>query len=275
MLVENVPLALRGRPARDRRAALPVDPAGRAREHRRRADRRHADAAARRRAGEHVVEFKLAGYFDTRQTIKVEGGKERIVQADLKALPTGPTPEQVARTEDGDVVVGREHAAAGRVRRRLRPRLPVLLLRAAHRRRVRAQAGRPGPGRRVPELRPDEHAGAPRAHAAGGGRAAGGRGARRLRRRRRQQRHEHRLLRPGGGRIAGLRRRGGLLARPAPVGLDRPVLPVDGPGGERRVAERLLQGPRTRISGARRTRTSSTATTRPASASAARASTRA
>lgn len=49
-------------------------------------------------AGEHVVEFKLAGYFDTRQTIKVEGGKERIVQADLKQLPTGPTPEQVQRT---------------------------------------------------------------------------------------------------------------------------------------------------------------------------------
>ena len=49
-------------------------------------------------AGEHIVEFKMAGYFDTRQTIKVEGGKERIVQADLKALPNGPTPEQVART---------------------------------------------------------------------------------------------------------------------------------------------------------------------------------
>jgi hypothetical protein len=48
-------------------------------------------------AGEHVVEFKLAGYFDSRQTIKVEGGKERIVQADLKMLPTGPTPEQVMR----------------------------------------------------------------------------------------------------------------------------------------------------------------------------------
>lgn len=50
-------------------------------------------------AGEHVVEFKLAGYFDSRQTIKVEGGRERIVSADLKALPTGPTPEQVLRTK--------------------------------------------------------------------------------------------------------------------------------------------------------------------------------
>ena len=48
-------------------------------------------------AGEHVVEFKMAGYFDSRQTIKVEGGKERIVSADLKLLPTGPSPEQVTR----------------------------------------------------------------------------------------------------------------------------------------------------------------------------------
>ncbi len=50
-------------------------------------------------AGEHVIEFRMAGYFDSKQTIKVEGGKERIVQADLKLLPTGPTPEQVARTK--------------------------------------------------------------------------------------------------------------------------------------------------------------------------------
>jgi hypothetical protein len=48
-------------------------------------------------AGEHVVEFKMAGYFDSKQTIKVEGGKERIVSADLKLLPTGPSPEQVTR----------------------------------------------------------------------------------------------------------------------------------------------------------------------------------
>ena len=48
-------------------------------------------------AGEHIVEFKMAGYFDNKQTIKVEGGKERIVQADLKLLPTGPTPEQMMR----------------------------------------------------------------------------------------------------------------------------------------------------------------------------------
>ncbi len=50
-------------------------------------------------AGEHVVEFRMAGYFDSRQTIKVEGGRERIVSADLKLMPTGPSPEQVARTK--------------------------------------------------------------------------------------------------------------------------------------------------------------------------------
>jgi hypothetical protein len=50
-------------------------------------------------AGEHVVEFKLAGYFDSRQTIKVEGGRERIVSADLKLMPTGPSPEQQLRTK--------------------------------------------------------------------------------------------------------------------------------------------------------------------------------
>jgi hypothetical protein len=48
-------------------------------------------------AGDHIVEFKMAGYFDSKQTIKVEGGKERVVAADLKALPTGPSPEQVQR----------------------------------------------------------------------------------------------------------------------------------------------------------------------------------
>jgi len=52
-------------------------------------------------AGDHIVEFKMAGYFDSKQTIKVEGGKERVVAADLKALPTGPSPEQVQRRKTG------------------------------------------------------------------------------------------------------------------------------------------------------------------------------
>jgi PEGA domain len=97
MLVENVPLAF----AADLRASAGLrflstprgatvsidgEPIGTA-------PTQRPDVAA----GEHVVEFRLAGYFDSKQTIKVEGGKERIVQADLKLLPTGPTPEQVTR----------------------------------------------------------------------------------------------------------------------------------------------------------------------------------
>jgi hypothetical protein len=52
-------------------------------------------------AGEHIIEFRMAGYFDSKQTIKVEGGKERIVAADLRVLPTGPTPEQKAKQLGG------------------------------------------------------------------------------------------------------------------------------------------------------------------------------
>jgi hypothetical protein len=48
-------------------------------------------------AGDHVVEFKLKGYFDHKETMKVEGGREKIYSVDLKQLPTGPSPEQVAK----------------------------------------------------------------------------------------------------------------------------------------------------------------------------------
>jgi hypothetical protein len=45
-------------------------------------------------AGDHIVEFKLAGYFDHKETMKVEGGREKVFSVDLKVIPTGPTPEQ-------------------------------------------------------------------------------------------------------------------------------------------------------------------------------------
>jgi hypothetical protein len=48
-------------------------------------------------AGEHVVEFRLKGYFDHKERMKVEGGREKIFSIDLKQLPTGPSPEQVAK----------------------------------------------------------------------------------------------------------------------------------------------------------------------------------
>ena len=52
-------------------------------------------------AGEHVVEFRLKGYFDHKERMKVEGGREKIFSVDLKQLPTGPSPEQVAKRKQG------------------------------------------------------------------------------------------------------------------------------------------------------------------------------
>jgi hypothetical protein len=48
-------------------------------------------------AGDHVIEFRLKGYYDHKETMKVEGGRDKIYSVDLKLIPTGPTPEQVAK----------------------------------------------------------------------------------------------------------------------------------------------------------------------------------
>ncbi|HVV50178.1 MAG TPA: PEGA domain-containing protein [Polyangia bacterium] len=48
-------------------------------------------------AGDHVVEFRLKGYFDHKETMKAEGGREKVYSVDLKLIPTGPSPEQVAK----------------------------------------------------------------------------------------------------------------------------------------------------------------------------------
>jgi hypothetical protein len=52
-------------------------------------------------SGDHVVEFRLKGYFDHKETMKVEGGREKVFSVDLKLIPTGPTPEQVAKRKGG------------------------------------------------------------------------------------------------------------------------------------------------------------------------------
>jgi hypothetical protein len=52
-------------------------------------------------AGDHVVEFRLKGYFDHKETMKVDGGREKIFSVDLKLVPTGPSPEQVAKRKTG------------------------------------------------------------------------------------------------------------------------------------------------------------------------------
>jgi hypothetical protein len=52
-------------------------------------------------AGDHVVEFRMPGYFDHKEQMKVDGGREKIFSIDLKQLPTGPTPEQVQKRKTG------------------------------------------------------------------------------------------------------------------------------------------------------------------------------
>jgi PEGA domain len=52
-------------------------------------------------AGDHIVEFKLLGYFDHKESMKVEGGREKVFSVDLKVIPTGPTPEQKAKRRQG------------------------------------------------------------------------------------------------------------------------------------------------------------------------------
>jgi hypothetical protein len=52
-------------------------------------------------AGEHQIMFRKKGYIDLRQTVKIEGGKERIVHADLEVIPTGPTREEVYTYKKG------------------------------------------------------------------------------------------------------------------------------------------------------------------------------
>jgi hypothetical protein len=48
-------------------------------------------------SGDHVVEFNLKGYYPQKETMKAEGGREKVYSVDLKVIPTGPTPEQVVK----------------------------------------------------------------------------------------------------------------------------------------------------------------------------------
>jgi hypothetical protein len=52
-------------------------------------------------SGDHIVEFRLLGYFDHKETMKVEGGREKVFSVDLKPIPSGPSPEQMARRKQG------------------------------------------------------------------------------------------------------------------------------------------------------------------------------
>ncbi|HXJ21855.1 MAG TPA: PEGA domain-containing protein [Polyangia bacterium] len=57
-------------------------------------------------SGDHIVEFKLPGYYDHKETMKVEGGREKVFSVDLKIIPTGPTPEQRAKRRQAMSSVG-------------------------------------------------------------------------------------------------------------------------------------------------------------------------
>jgi hypothetical protein len=48
-------------------------------------------------AGDHVIELRLKGFFDHKETVKVEGGREKLFSVDLKPLPNGPTAEQMQK----------------------------------------------------------------------------------------------------------------------------------------------------------------------------------
>jgi hypothetical protein len=52
-------------------------------------------------AGEHVVELRANGYNDYKEIIAISGGKERIIDASLRFIPTGPSPEAILRRKRG------------------------------------------------------------------------------------------------------------------------------------------------------------------------------
>ncbi|MFH0900094.1 MAG: PEGA domain-containing protein [Pseudomonadota bacterium] len=51
--------------------------------------------------GEHVVTVRKDGYFDFEETVRVEGGKAEILNANMRIIDTGPTPEDVLRIKRG------------------------------------------------------------------------------------------------------------------------------------------------------------------------------
>jgi hypothetical protein len=66
-------------------------------------------------SGDHIVEFKLKGYFDHKETMKIEGGREKVFSVDLKGLPSGPTPEQMAKRKQGMSSLGAKANPVGGV----------------------------------------------------------------------------------------------------------------------------------------------------------------
>jgi hypothetical protein len=57
----------------------------------------------------------MKGFFDHKETMKIEGGREKVFSVDLKGLPNGPTPEQMAKRKQGMSSLGAKANPVGGV----------------------------------------------------------------------------------------------------------------------------------------------------------------
>ncbi len=48
-------------------------------------------------AGDHLVEVKKSGYVDAKQSLRLDGGEQKILSADLAEIRTGPSPSEISR----------------------------------------------------------------------------------------------------------------------------------------------------------------------------------
>lgn len=65
-------------------------------------------------AGEHIISVQLSGYFDFETSVKVEGGKMKVVNAVLERIDTGPTAGEVKREQRGLTSFGARALPSGR-----------------------------------------------------------------------------------------------------------------------------------------------------------------
>ncbi len=64
--------------------------------------------------GEHIITVQLSGYFDFETSVKVEGGKMKVVNAVLERIPTGPTAAETQREQRGLTSFGARTLPLGR-----------------------------------------------------------------------------------------------------------------------------------------------------------------
>lgn len=64
--------------------------------------------------GEHIITVRLSGYYDFETSVKVEGGKMKVVNAVLDRIRTGPTAEETKREQRGLTSFGARTLPLGR-----------------------------------------------------------------------------------------------------------------------------------------------------------------